>query len=118
MINYADFASYPITLYIYDVVGTVPNECFDEEEFQLTINPDNTIALSSAAGTDGQTVCIDTALTNITYATTGATGATITGLPSGVTGIWSGDVVTISGTPDTTVAVSYTHLTLPTIYSV
>ena len=52
----------------------------------ITVTPNNTIALSSPAGTDNQTLCIDTALTNITYATTGATGATITGLPSGVTG--------------------------------
>ena len=45
----------------------------------------------------------------ITYATTGATGATITGLPSGVTGSWAGDVVTISGTPDTTVGSPFTY---------
>ena len=72
----------------------------------ITVTPNNTIALSSAAGTDGQTICVDTALTNITYTTTGATGTTITGLPSGVTGSWAGDVVTISGTPDTTNRVS------------
>ena len=66
--------------------------------------------MSSAAGTDGQTVCIDTSLDgHITYATTGATGATITGLPSGVTGSWAGDIVTISGTPDTTVGSPFTY---------
>ena len=37
IVNFADFASYPVTLYIYDETGTVPN-CFDEEQFQLTIN--------------------------------------------------------------------------------
>lgn len=37
VINYADFASYPITLYIYDETGTIPN-CSDEEQFELTIN--------------------------------------------------------------------------------
>ena len=31
--------------------------------------------------------------------TTGATGATFSGLPSGVTGTWANDVITISGTP-------------------
>ena len=56
-----------------------------------------------------QIVCIDTALTNIRYASTGATGATITGLPSGVTGSWAGDVVTITGTPDTTVGSPFTY---------
>ena len=32
-------------------------------------------------------------------ATTGATGATVTNLPTGVTGTWAANVVTISGTP-------------------
>jgi len=60
---------------------------------------DNTIAMTSAVGTDAQTVCINTPITNITYATTGATGANVTNLPAGVTGSWAGNVVTISGTP-------------------
>ena len=65
----------------------------------ITVTPNNTIALTSATGTDAQTICIGSAITNITYATTGATGATITGLPAGVTGAWLADVITISGTP-------------------
>ncbi|MGJ8591849.1 MAG: choice-of-anchor L domain-containing protein [Aquaticitalea sp.] len=36
-LNYADFASYPVTLYMYDVTATTPN-CLDEETFTLTIN--------------------------------------------------------------------------------
>ncbi|MEK7227213.1 MAG: hypothetical protein AAB221_16225, partial [Bacteroidota bacterium] len=63
----------------------------------------NTITLTSAAGTDAQTVCVNTAITNITYSTTGATGATFSGLPAGVTGSWAANVVTISGTPTTSV---------------
>jgi len=51
----------------------------------VTITANNTIILSSAAGTDAQMKCINTTITNITYATTGATGAIVTGLPSGVT---------------------------------
>jgi hypothetical protein len=47
----------------------------------ITVTPQNTIA----AGTS-QTVCINTAITTINLATTGATGATFTGLPAGVTG--------------------------------
>ncbi len=74
----------------------------------VTIIPNNTIALTSAAGTDAQTPCINTAITNITYATTGATGATVTGLPAGVTGTWSGNVVTISGTPTVLGPFTYT----------
>ena len=74
----------------------------------VTANPTNTIALSSAAGTNTQTVCNNTSITNITYATTGATGATVTGLPAGVTGVWASDVVTISGTPTEAGTFNYT----------
>ena len=65
----------------------------------ISVTAANTITLSSAVGTNNQTRCINTAITNITYSTTGATGATITGLPAGVNGIWASNVVTISGTP-------------------
>ena len=46
----------------------------------ITVTPNNTVSLTSAAGTNAQTICINTAITNITYATTGATGATVTGI--------------------------------------
>ena len=65
----------------------------------LTVSGTNTVTRTSAAGTDAQTVCINTAITPITYSTTGATGATVTNLPTGVTGSWAANVVTISGTP-------------------
>jgi hypothetical protein len=74
----------------------------------IVVNPDNTIALSSAAGTDMQTLCKNTALTNITYATTGATGASFSGLPAGVSGAWSSNVVTLSGTPSFVGTYTYT----------
>ena len=61
----------------------------------------NSITLTSAAGTNAQTVCGGTAITPITYATTGATGATFIGLPAGVTGSWNAGIVTISGIPTT-----------------
>jgi len=59
----------------------------------------NTISLTSATGTNNQSSCRNATITNITYATTGATNATVTGLPQGVSGIWNNNVVTISGTP-------------------
>jgi hypothetical protein len=59
----------------------------------------NSIVLSSAAGTNSQSICNSTPIANITYATTGATGANVTGLPHGVQGLWNNNVVTISGTP-------------------
>jgi hypothetical protein len=46
------------------------------------------------------TLCINTALTNITHTTSGATGIGVaTGLPAGVTVAWASNVITISGTP-------------------
>ncbi|MFV7237023.1 beta strand repeat-containing protein, partial [Flavobacterium sp. ZB4R12] len=74
----------------------------------IIVTPNNTIALSSAAGTDAQTRCISTAVTNITYATTGATGATFSGLPTGVTGSWAANVATITGTPTASGTFNYT----------
>ena len=68
----------------------------------------NTISLTSAAGTVNQTRCINTPITNITYSTTGATGATISGLPAGVTGTWASNTVTISGTPTASGTFNYT----------
>jgi hypothetical protein len=78
----------------------------------IDVTPANTIALTSAAGTNSQTVCIDTAITNITYATTGATGATVTGLPTGVTGSWAGGIVTITGIPSVSGTYTYTVTTI------
>ena len=56
--------------------------------------------MTVAAGSSTPTLCINTALTNITHATTLATGIGLpTGLPAGVTAAWLADVITISGTP-------------------
>ncbi len=74
-----------------------------------TVNPNNTIALTSAVNTDAQTVCLNTPIVNITYATTGATGATFSGLPAGVTGSWAANVVTITGSPSTTIGSPFTY---------
>lgn len=61
-----------------------------------------TLTLTSAAGTNAQSICMGAAITNITYAVGGgATGATATGLPSGVSGSFNAGVFTISGTPTT-----------------
>jgi hypothetical protein len=75
----------------------------------ITVTPNNTVTLTSAAATTSQTVCINTAITNITYSTTGATGATVTGLPAGVSGLYAAGVVTISGSPTTALASPYTY---------
>jgi hypothetical protein len=72
----------------------------------------NAIVLSSNPSTNDQMICIGSSISLITYATTGATGGTVTGLPSGVTGTWLNNVVTISGTPTVSGTFHYTvHLT-------
>ena len=68
----------------------------------------NTIALSSAAGTDAQTKCIGTAIVPVTYTTSIATGATVSGLPAGVSGVWGANKLTISGTPTVAGTFKYT----------
>ena len=62
----------------------------------INVIPADNVSASSST----PTLCINTLLTNITHTTTGATGIGIaTGLPSGVTALWSSNVITISGTP-------------------
>jgi hypothetical protein len=62
----------------------------------LAISPPNTVTAASAA----PSLCVNSPLTNITHTTTRATGiGTATGLPAGVTAIWSSNTITISGTP-------------------
>jgi hypothetical protein len=74
----------------------------------IIVQPNNTITRTSDPGTDNQTVCVNTTITPITYSTTGATGATFSGLPPGVTGTFSGGNITISGTPTVTGTFNYT----------
>jgi len=66
----------------------------------ITVNPNATIALTSGTGTNFQTICNNNLITNITYLISGGgTGANVVGLPSGVTGNYNSDTLTISGTP-------------------
>lgn len=82
----------------YDTPGT----------FTIYINTvNNTSTLSSSVGTDNQTLCKNTAISNITYNTKGATGSTFSGLPTGVTGSWNSNVVTITGTPSVSGTFNY-----------
>jgi len=76
---------------------------------RITVNPANTVALTSATGTDAQSICKGSAITAIRYATTGATGADVTGLPAGVTGTWASNVLTITGTPTTTTGGTFNY---------
>ena len=84
------------------------NGCMASATTDVTVNDNNTITLSSPPGSDNQSVCINAAIDPVTYTTTGATGALFSGLPEGVTGSWSGSVVTISGMPSESGIFDYT----------
>jgi len=77
----------------------------------ITVDPAATIALFSAGTTTNQTLCASTAITPIVYAIANATGATVLGLPTGVTGSFSGGQFTITGTPTVTGTFNYTVTT-------
>ncbi len=74
----------------------------------ITVNPNNTITLTSDEATANQSVCVNSPIESISYSTTGASGATVAGLPSGVTGSWSDNIFLISGTPTVSGTFYYT----------
>jgi hypothetical protein len=67
----------------------------------ITVTPTNTAAAASST----PTICINSAITNITHTTSGATGISnsgvsgANGLPAGVSATWASNTITISGTP-------------------
>ena len=84
-------------------IQTTGNTCVvDNAAGSITVNPDHTITLTS--GNSTQSVCVNTAINSITYNLGGgASGATITGLPAGITYSVAAGILTIAGTPVTTV---------------
>jgi hypothetical protein len=71
----------------------------------ITVNANNTVGTASST----PTLCVNSALTDITHATTGVTGiGTATGLPAGVTASFASNTITISGTPTASGTFSYT----------
>jgi CHRD domain/HYR domain len=76
------------------------NGCQTTRNRSVDVIPAHSIALTSANAT--QTVCKFTPIDPIIYTLSGgATNATVTGLPSGVTASVSSNILTISGTPTT-----------------
>ncbi len=66
-------------------------------------------ALTSAVGTDNQSVCVNSAITSITYSTDATLIASSSGIPSGVSASLSGNILTISGTPTTSTGSPYNY---------
>lgn len=104
IVTYASSGFKSITLTIIDDNGT--NTLTRTNYIEVLAN--NTITLSSAPGTNNQNVCQGSPIVPITYSTTGATGANITGLPAGLIGSWALNTVTISGTPSAPGTFNYT----------
>jgi len=95
---------------IYTVTVTDAGGCSDTAS-QAVVAWNNTIQLTSAPGTDNQSLCFTSPpepLANITYATTGATGATFSGLPAWANASWVDSVITIWGTPTGSGVYNYT----------
>jgi len=93
----------------YTLRWTISADCaVSTNDVNITFNA-NTINLNSALGTDAQSICINTPITDITYAVGGsATGATVSVLPAGLTGVYNSGVFTISGTPTVSGTFNYT----------
>ncbi len=69
---------------------------------------ENKITLFSNATTDSQSICIGNNITTIEYTTVGATGFTITGLPTGLQAVFQSNKIKITGTPSVTGVFNYT----------
>ena len=89
--------------------------CNVTEEINIIVSctpPTCSLTLTSAAGTNNQIICEGSPITNIVYTTSGsATGATVTGLPTGLTSVYNANTFTISGTPTQTGTFIYTVTT-------
>jgi uncharacterized protein (TIGR02145 family) len=91
--------------YSINLVGT----CTVTIPGSITVsNTNNTIFLTSATGTNTQSIDNNVAISSITYNTTGATGASFSGLPMGITGTWTNNTISIAGTPTTSGVYNYT----------
>ena len=94
------------TTYNYTLT-TTGGACPGTATGTITINPDDELTQTSAIGTESQVLCEGASILDITYTFSGgATGATVTGLPAGVTFVVNGNQITISGTPSADISVT------------
>ena len=96
----------------YTVYVTDNSSCTSASETGIILKApvsctDAVISLTS--GSDNQTVCQDESITAIVYTITGDfTSASVSGLPTGVTGLLTGTTYTISGAPTAAGPFNYT----------
>ncbi|MFL9830255.1 T9SS sorting signal type C domain-containing protein [Flavobacterium sp. ST-87] len=78
------------------IFTTYNGGCGTSTSTDLIVTSGSVVGTASAS----PILCANTAMSNITHTTTGATGiGTPLNLPAGVTASWSSNVITISGTP-------------------
>ncbi len=65
------------------------------------------ILLTSAVGTDSQNVCASSPITKITYSVSDSS-ATVTGLPTGINGVYNANIFTITGSSTLSGVFNYT----------
>ena len=93
----------------YNITGTISGYCKTSTfSFAITSLQANAV-LTSAVGTDAQTVTVNNAITPIVYTLSNATGAVVNGLPAGVTSSFASGKVTISGKPTASTAAALTY---------
>lgn len=97
-------------------VATTGNTCtIANANGTIAVSSNHTLTLTSVATTTDQRVCLNTSITDITYTLGGgATGVTITGLPPGVTYSVTGNTVTITGSPSSTLLTPYNYSIITT----
>lgn len=91
-------------------IGPGPDFCEGlPQNFDITVLPDASAVLSSATGTDNQSVCIGQPIQPIVYSFVGsATNAVVSGLPAGVNAFLTGASLTIAGAPAIAGVFTYT----------
>ncbi|WP_439487782.1 PKD-like domain-containing protein [Algoriphagus sp.] len=104
----------PITIRIVNLEPAAGGNDFALDDISFgTLKP--FIVLTSGVGTDNQTVCQDSPITDITYsAGSGIFGPEVNGLPAGVTSVWNGVTLRFSGSPTESGTFNYTITTVGT----
>jgi hypothetical protein len=96
----------------YTVQLTNSNGCVGNVSSPATITVNALPAITLLSGGTNQSVNSGTAITQIKYTTANASSATVSNLPAGITGVWSSNTFTISGSSTVTGAKVYTVTTI------
>jgi gliding motility-associated-like protein len=99
--------------FVYVEVSSGPCENADFIDINLNCTPSAcSLVLTSPISTSNQTICLNDAITNIIYTPGGdATGASVSGLPNGLSAVFNSGELTISGIPSELGTFSYTVTT-------